>query len=1177
MRGMKTLKRSLCSCSLRVGLLAGCVAAGALSLGVAHAQVTNAAGTIQGTVTDPTGAVIANAQVIITEPSTGFAKTVSTNAAGYYSAGSLVPGNYVVHITAAGFAPVDLNETVEVGVASNGNAKLTLGSSATRVVVEANALHVDTTQTTVEGVLDRQQIQTLPLNGRNFLDLAQLQPGVQIQDGTNFDPTKNGFSSISFGGRYGRTARISLDGLDISDENVGTTTQNISEDAIEEFQVAQSNLDITTSITSSGSVNIVSRSGTNHLHGDAFYNFRDKRAGGANFPGGEDNYLQRNDTGAAFGGPIMKDKAFYFLSVENFLQHLDAPVSLASTPLADVSGSFGSPFKELELFGRVDFNLPRGVHLFLRSNYDDNDDVAGFGGGNNYSPYKNQNITPDYAGGLDFVTGQFSHSLRIGYFKFVNHIVDATAGSGIYDPAPEINIAIGSFSSGPNLLAPQTTIQSNKEFRYDGSWVAGNHTVRYGVAYSRLYGGGYASFFGIAPQVQSSYDAATLAYMQSGNYTMPFAGGIGNPLNYPVGYSNGGQSLGAILGNGQGYDTEIANFGFPGGGQFDSRLALYLGDTWKITPRLVVNYGLRYIHDTGREDSDLPAIPLLDQLGPGLGDRIHQPGANFGPQAGIDYDLTGKGTTVLRAGAGVYYENNVWNNVLFDRPARLQTGLFFGDTSICPSGSITLPGGTQVSSVDGLDIATQICGQPIGQVAKAIADLQTEYQQATVNAGPAANGAYIGNTLTESPDGTGDNLFFPGYKTPVSYQINAGIQQALGRNAVLTVNYLRNVNVHTLEGIDANHVGAARYLDTALAQAAINKTLQSCGAATVDDAIASCPADPSGHLTIQTLAENGLDSEYTEAYGFPGSGYAFAGENENFGAVYFLYPVGRSVYNALQANLQYRAQHPLPGVENTNLTVSYALSRFVSTATNGDQDFAATAADFDDPTKYIGPNSLDRTNQFSVGGDIVVLHGLQISTIAHLYSSLPVTLKLPTNGVADIFLDDVTGDGTVGDILPGTNVGAFMRSVKPESINKVIDYYNNNYAGKLTPAGQAVVSAGLLTAQQMTELGGTLETISRAPIGQVGNDMLRIWDISLAYPIKLLQKRFTVEPSMHVFNVLNAANFDAPGNTLTGTLNGASGSVNGSTSQEQYRVGLGTGVYAFGAPRQIEFGLKMSF
>src|SRR5205823_10741778 len=123
---------------------------------------------------------------------------------------------------------------------------------------------------------------------RNFMEAAQIEPGVQMQDGWNFDPTKLGYAGISIGGRQGRTTRIEVDGLDITDETVGTTTQNIPANSIQEFQISQSSLDFSTELTSSGAVNVATKSGTNKYHGDGFYLLRDKRAGGANFPGGQD-------------------------------------------------------------------------------------------------------------------------------------------------------------------------------------------------------------------------------------------------------------------------------------------------------------------------------------------------------------------------------------------------------------------------------------------------------------------------------------------------------------------------------------------------------------------------------------------------------------------------------------------------------------------------------------------------------------------------------------------------------------------------------------------------------------------------------------------------------------------------------------------------------------------------
>jgi len=794
---------------------------------VGYAQATTAAGAIQGTITDPSSAVVPGARVTITEPSTGFQKVLKTSSAGFYSSGALIPGKYTVRVDATGFSSSTLELVVQVGQTANGDTKLGLQGTTTDVKVESETVQVDTSSSAVEGVLDRQQIEALPLNGRNFLDMAQLQPGVQIQDGTSFDPTKNGFSSISFGGRFGRTARITLDGVDISDENVGTTTQNISEDAIQEFQIAESSLDISTSLTSSGSVNIVTRPGSNQFHGDSFYNFRDKRSGNAEpvgytpIPGVDANYLQRNNMGGAAGGPIRRDKVFIFGQYEYFRQNVFNPVIFGG-PLASENGGYPAKFHETLSEGRVDWNGPHGIRAFVGMAYNNNSDVAAFGG-SNYSPFLNRDNTPGYRGGLDLANGSFTHSFHAGYFKFVNHIADATTGlPASENPAPGVNLVINpyGFSSGANDLAPQATVQSNKQFKYDGSWVKGSHTLRFGSGINHMLGGGFASFFGLAPQIYISVSScAILQAAEAG----PFAaigptsvqtssdgcggtyGAATNPLNYPTG---AGATNSVTYGNGEGFFTEIPQFGFPGGGQGDWRFTLYGSDTWKLSTHLTVNYGLRYVRDTGRDDADMPEIPVLDQVQPGLGDRTSQPNLNFGPQAGFAYDLKGNGKTVIRGGAGVYYENNVWNNVLFDRPPKLQKGLFFGTEPFCPGGA-------------------SFCGQPVGNVYQQVAAGQKAYQTATAAAGPQANGSYVGSLLAV-PSGFGLELFSPNYKSPSSYQMNLGIQRELRPGIVLTTDYVRSVGIHSIVGIDVNHVGDAQYLNVANAQAAIAATLGKC-------------------------------------------------------------------------------------------------------------------------------------------------------------------------------------------------------------------------------------------------------------------------------------------------------------------------------------------------------------
>src|SRR6202008_297860 len=301
-----------------------------------ESQTTISTGSIQGPTPDPSGAVVSNAKISITNKATAQAISTSSTSSGTYTSGALVPGDYTVRVEAPGFKSLTANVFVQVGVTASGNFKLEVGQTGQVVEVQASTLQVDTEQAIVQGVLSTEQIENLPINGRNFLDLAQLEPGVQIQDGGNFDPTKKGFSSISFGGRFGRTARIEVDGVDTSDETVGTTTQDIPQGAIQEFQLGQSMLDLSTELTSSGSVNVVTKSGTNSYHGQGYYAFRDQSLD-ANLPGASNTPFQRNQFGGNFGGAIIKNRLFFFVARERPKQDFSQPV-LAGPPFESSSG-----------------------------------------------------------------------------------------------------------------------------------------------------------------------------------------------------------------------------------------------------------------------------------------------------------------------------------------------------------------------------------------------------------------------------------------------------------------------------------------------------------------------------------------------------------------------------------------------------------------------------------------------------------------------------------------------------------------------------------------------------------------------------------------------------------------------------------------------------------------------
>ncbi len=674
------LRRKLRTCAECISLL--CIVFCSLAL---FAQTTISTGSIQGTITDPSGAVVSAAKISISNKATGRLISVRSTTAGAYTSGALTPGDYALRVEATGFKTSELAVTVQVGVTATGNVKLQLGEATQVVVVQGTQVAVNTQQVTVQGVLTAEQIENLPINGRNFLDLAQLEPGVQIQDGGNFDPTKNGFSSISFGGREGRTARIEVDGLDISDETVGTTTQNVPASGIQEFQLQQSSLDLSTELTSSGSVNVTTKSGTNKYHGEGYYAFRDQTLN-ANLPGATDNPFQRSQFGGNFGGALIKDKLFFFLDAERTKQDLLNPV-LPSGPFSALVGSYSSPFREVEGLGRIDWQINNRYKFFYRFSYDQNHSVLAIIP-NSFQPFGNVNNTPVHALGLDFNTGPYTHSIRFGYTKFRNGIVDATAGSNIFNPLPGIELAIGgdpecltagadSFCSGPSFLAPQQTYQSNRQIKYDGSRAWGAHIFRYGGGFNHIVGGGFASFLKLAPAVGAGISDCTGVCL-----TLP--NGANNPLNYPANS--------VALGNGQGYASEIPAFGLPAGGNGpDNRISFYAGDSWKFRPNFTITVGLRYVRDSGRTDSDLAPIPALSQFDnqfySGLGARVHQPNLNFAPQLGLAWDPSGRGKTVLRAGIGLFYENSIWNNIEFDRPARLEKGLFLANTTVCSNGN----------------------------------------------------------------------------------------------------------------------------------------------------------------------------------------------------------------------------------------------------------------------------------------------------------------------------------------------------------------------------------------------------------------------------------------------------------------------------------------------------------
>src|SRR6201998_1053027 len=523
-------------------LLAIAMVVHAFTTSTAMGQSTIATGSIQGTILDSSGAVIPSAKVTIRNKDTGQTFQVATSSSGAYTSGAIVPGNYSARAEAQGFKTVEQAVVVRVGETAGANLTLPVGSGSTVVEVEAQAVAVNTEQASVQGVLTKEQMENLPVNGRNFLDLAQLEPGVQVQDGADFDPTKVGFSSISFGGRFGRTARIAVDGGDVSDETVGTTTENIPASAIQEFSGSQSSLDLSNDLTSSGAVNVTTRSGTNDFHGEGFALFRSSAFSAAlpspppPAPPLESPYA-RNQDGGNFGGAIIKDRLFFFLDAEHINQNLSAPV-VPSDPFTSFTGNSSAPFHETDYDARLDWIFGKGIRMFYRFSYFDSLAVAA-GGLIGFQPYEDKNYTKTHVVGADFTSSGFTHSFRFEYLKFINNLRDIVAGSDLpfADFPVSIHIFASNFFTGPNFLAPQQTFQTDRQLKYDGSRILGSHILRYGVSYNRLRGGGLFSFSKITANVSPIANAAEVAV------------GGGNPLDYPLDT--------VTLGNGNECDTEI--------------------------------------------------------------------------------------------------------------------------------------------------------------------------------------------------------------------------------------------------------------------------------------------------------------------------------------------------------------------------------------------------------------------------------------------------------------------------------------------------------------------------------------------------------------------------------------------------------------------------------------------
>jgi hypothetical protein len=763
-----------------------------MSLAPLSAAAQEPTGAIEGTVTDPQGAIVQNATVTARNVATNLTRNTTTGDDGRYRIAQLPPGVYEVRVTAANFKAT-LATDVQVTVGSNVplDIGLEVGGTTEQVTVTGGGeAQIDRTDNTVSGVVGTVQIENLPLNGRNFLDLAQLQPGTEKVDGGGFDPTKANYTGVSIAGQAGRSAQITVDGGSVVDNVVGTTVQNFSQEIVQEFQVGISNYDLSTGASATGSVNVISKSGTNNFHGNGYIYWRDSSF--AAFPAlnrldavhgilpeaqSEEIPFDREQFGGTISGPIKKDKAFFFFNTEYNNQDAVAIHSLAAD-LPGFSGFTGNPFNELLLTTKADWVINEKTNFFTRYSFDDNDQDVPFPPGSGIVPRDSasgifssnnqlvENRAHDVILGL---TRNFGSSVvndfRYHFNDFHNAIFPKTPD------VPEIRVRNPDLTwrSGTNAITPQVTDQSRNQIRDDLTWTRGSHTLRFGANWERTSVTGQFAF---AKPVRIDV------------FGPAFTGDVlvteDDYLDAPV------RNISMGIG------SDILPFNTPEGATVNHRFQFYGTDNWKMTKNFTLNYGLAYRYDTNLWNHDQPRPAIIA----GLFDEGTEPAGsdknNIAPRIGFAWDVSGKGRTVIRGGFGMYYDTTIDNLRLFERADLGPPGaeLFLVAQDIM---SNLLPGGDGLFSVTPGAATGFITLRDMLALAPAVrADVESRAFNCSLP------------TSVECFQAISGPIFASNFQIPYSLQYAAGIQKELPGNMVLQADFNYRKGVHEVLVYDAN-------------------------------------------------------------------------------------------------------------------------------------------------------------------------------------------------------------------------------------------------------------------------------------------------------------------------------------------------------------------------------------
>jgi len=610
-----------------------------LSAGSGFAQSQATTGNIEGRVVDPQGAVVPNVSVSATNQDNGFGKTVVTGDDGNFVFVLLPPGNYKVETAAVqGFAASTYeNVKVTVGSKSTLEISLSVGGSVNVVDVNAEGQGVETTRTSISSTVDERRVLNLPTNGRNFLDFVVLTPGIVR------DPTRGG--DLSVGGQKGTLNSLQIDGT--SSDNTffgqssgrtgsGRAPSQFSVDTVKEFQVNQNGFSAEFGRAAGAVINVVTKSGTNRFTGSAFEYFRDESLNARNpnlvaanraRPAG-----QINQFGGTFGGPIRKDKIFFFGAYEGQRSNLPNPVvlnTLASAPasvqafLAPKVASYNVNRQQDTFLIKTDFNINDKNQVWVRFNQQN------FTGTNleNGGLLSAEEHTGNSNVKTSALSTQWTYTITPSYFNEFRFQYSRDREPGLANSNdPETNIFVpegtGTFSFGRNNFSPRETTINRYQFIDNQTLLIGNHSVKYGadLLFDRVFNF-FPGLFG-------------------GAYTFG--------TNGTNGYTNFAARTPSV------YRQSFAGAGTTGGTTKpnSSEYGFFVQDDWRVSPKLTLNLGLRYDYQVIAKPPITNPNAALIAAGFDTGFQPKDKN-NIAPRFGLAYAFDEK--TVLRGGYGLFY------------------------------------------------------------------------------------------------------------------------------------------------------------------------------------------------------------------------------------------------------------------------------------------------------------------------------------------------------------------------------------------------------------------------------------------------------------------------------------------------------------------------------------------